>query len=372
MTVDENDSSEKDGDIASFFKEGNQRLLAASVSEVHDNFDEAGFLKAVLPKLDGLELKDRMRHTSVCLANFAPHDFHEAIEWLKPVAPKLSTKFMGMVFPDFVEVFGRDHFDASMQALEYFTQFSSAEFAVRPFLQQDLDCGMFYVNKWAYDKNHHVRRLATEGSRPRLPWSFQLKTLVSDPRPTFEMLSALSKDAEVYVQKSVGNHLNDIAKDNADLMFDLINTWDHNNKHTKWIITRGLRTLVKQGDPRALAFHGFEESPNIDVSPLSLKTNEIYLGDNLEFSFKIKSQGRRPQKLAIDYVVHFMKKSGKQAEKVFKLKVLDLMPGETKTLKNKQSFKVISTRKLYAGAHSIQLMINGVRHDLADFDLVID
>jgi 3-methyladenine DNA glycosylase AlkC len=361
-----------ESDIASFFKADNQRLLARSIKATHGGFDENGFLEAVLPKVGKLELKARMRHTSIILARFIPTDYEEAIAYLRPVAPNLATKFVGMVFTDFIEAFGEKHFETSMEAMEYFTKFGSAEFAVRVFLDQDFEAAMVYVNRWAKDDNTHVRRLATEGTRPRLPWSFQLKNLVADPTPAFDMLTTLSKDPELYVRKSVGNHLNDIAKDNVDLMFDLIEGWDHDNKHTKWIITRGLRSLVKKGHPKALAFHGFQENPQIDVNPLTLSSTAIQLGDKLEFEFTLKSTSRHDQKLAIDTIVHFLKKSGKQAEKVFKFRVLDLKAGETLTLKGKQPFKLITTRKLYSGEHGIQVMINGTRYDVADFDLVID
>lgn len=227
------------------------------------------------------------------------------------------------------------------------------------------------MNKWAEDKNHHVRRLASEGSRPRLPWSFKLDEVIKDPKVTRSILEKLKADEELYVKKSVANHLNDISKENTDYMLGLINTWDKTNPHTAWIIKHASRTLIKKGHAGSLAVFDFEKNVKVRIANFKLNKTKIKLGEELNFNFDLISEKIKSQKLVIDYVIHYAKKSGGQSPKVFKLKELDLKPKQTVSISKKQRFQDFTTRKHYSGKHIVEVMVNGKSLMKKQFVLIV-
>ncbi len=222
---------------------------------------------------------------------------------------------------------------------------------------------------WSEEKNHHVRRLASEGSRPRLPWSFRLNKLIADPSPVSPILENLKADPHLYVRKSVANHLNDISKDHPDWMLDLVSSWDRANPHTAWIVKRATRSLIKAGQPRSFALLGFEAQPQVELSDFKLSHSKVRLGQSLTISFDLLSLKDKPQKLALDYKVHYVKKSGRTAPKVFKLKEIELGACQKLSITKKQQFENISTRVHYPGLHAIELMLNGQSVAKATFEL---
>ena len=190
-----------------------------------------------LDDLESLEFKQRVNHTVELLHKHLPDDYRESVNILKHVIVDLEVKDKGLVcfcMADFVAAYGLDNFDFSLDALEHFTVFSTAEFAIRPFIMLDFDRAMKHIYGWSKHENHHVRRLSSEGSRPRLPWGPQLKMLIENPEPVRPILENLKADESAYVRKSVANHLNDITKDNPDWMLELVESWDMSNKHTAW------------------------------------------------------------------------------------------------------------------------------------------
>ncbi|MBA3971400.1 MAG: DNA alkylation repair protein, partial [Bacteroidetes bacterium] len=188
--------------------------LALEFQKADKNFHPDKFVKQVVKDIDALSLNQRMRNTTMVLKQHLPADYSKAIDILSKVIPEFKSHYTSLLFPDFIGQYGHDDFKLSIEALKYFTQFGSSEFAIREFLKRDLNKTLGVMKKWAEDKNHHVRRLASEGSRPRLPWSFNLDPIAKDPELTRPILEMLKSDSELYVKKSVANHLNDFSRIN--------------------------------------------------------------------------------------------------------------------------------------------------------------
>ncbi|MBB5441220.1 3-methyladenine DNA glycosylase AlkC [Pedobacter sp. AK017] len=345
--------------------------FAAIFTDADRNFNTDAFLKDVTENLDKLELNGRLRNTSVTLKKYLSANFNTAIDTLYSAAPKLRRGYTALVLPDFVARYGKEHFDLSIQALKDFTSLGSSEFAIREFLKTDFDKTLKIMQHWAEDKNEHVRRLASEGSRPRLPWSFKMERIIKDPSLTTDILEKLKADEVPYVRKSVANHLNDISKDNPGYMLQLVKTWDGTNAHTRWIIKHASRTLIKKGDQDSLSVFNFEKDVQLHIDNFNISSHHVQLGEGLQIGFAVKSLKDTSQKLVIDYAVHYVKASGEKSKKVFKLKELTLLPGQITQISKRQLFKDMTTRKHYAGTHAIDIIINGKVFGSIEFDLIV-
>lgn len=345
------------------------RLLAKQLQQIEPRFDTATFLDLTLQGLDGRELKARLHQLVLGLDAALPGPFRKNLATLRKFAPTIEHTFIAVGLSDYVAAFGVDQPHLALPALKFFTRFGSAEFAIRPFIIRDQPATLAQMLKWATDPDEHVRRLASEGSRPRLPWGQQLRALVVDPRPAFPILRQLNTDPSLYVRKSVANHLNDIGKDNPELMLDLIETWDRSIPATKWIVQHGLRSLIKQGHPRALRICGVSPNPQIVISSFECTPPSLHLGEYLHLSVALMSQDSRQLELVIDYVVHYIKASGASSPKVFKWKNLTLAAGQKVAFAKRQIIRDFSTRKHHAGNHRIELQINGRRLAETAFDL---
>ena len=343
--------------------------LALEFNKADKKFHPDKFVKQVIKDIDFLSLNQRMRNTTLVLKQHLPTDYFKAIDILSQVVPEFRSHYTSFLFPDYVGQYGHDDFKLSMETLKYFTQFGSSEFAIREFLKRDLNKTLGVMKKWTEDKNHHVRRLASEGARPRLPWSFNLDAIARDPELTRPILEALKGDNELYVKKSVANHLNDFSRINPEWMLKVVNSWDKKHEHTSWIIKHASRTLIKQGDQRSLAVFDYEKSPKLKIEKLKIGKLKIKLGESLSFSFDIISEKAKSQKLVIDYAIHYQKKNGGMLPKVFKLKDLVLMPGETVHISKSHSFKEFTTRKHYSGKHAVEIMVNGKSFGKKEFVL---
>lgn len=314
-------------------------------------------------------LKAKMRHVSECIHQSFQENYTKAIDVLSKVAPRFEG-FNGMVFPDFVEVYGLQHKDISIDALEHFTKFSSAEFAIRPFIKKWPLEVMKKMLAWSKDSNEHVRRLASEGCRPKLPWAVALPDFQKDPSAILPILDQLKSDPSLYVRKSVANNINDISKDNPELILSILKDWKkENNKHTDWIINHGLRTLIKRGNTEALQLLGFTTKVEAKISPIQLSKREINIGETLSFSFDITSISTQDQNLVIDYILYFKKANGKHLPKVFKLSNKQLLANKTLHIEKKHPIKEISTRKYYEGDHFIEIQVNGKPCNKEKFNL---
>lgn len=353
-----------------WFDEARFRHIAQEVSALHPGFDKRRFLQLALEDLEHLTLMQRLRRTSESLHATLPRHFPEALKVLQGLAPRLNHSFVSLVLPDYVALYGRGHFDLSLEALRFFTSFGSSEFAIREFLRQDLERTLTVMESWSRDESADVRRLASEGCRPRLPWSFRLETLIADPGPALPILENLKADPSLYVRKSVANHLNDITKDHPDLVLDLLESWPlDDSPHTRWIARHALRSLIKQGHPRALAIIGAGEKAQVHVHSFSVSPDRIPLGEKIAFKLHLQSTATKPQRLVVDYAVHYVKKNGSASAKVFKWKELTLPAGEEITLSRQQTIQDFTTRVHHAGHHKVEVLINGERLAESGFDL---
>jgi len=362
--------AEKPAALKEIFDRARLSLFAAETKRAWSPFDAARFLALAADGLDDLGIMQRMRRVAEAWGETLPESFDDAIDILAEVAPTIRHGFASISLCEYVALFGQRHFERSMAALRLFTTYGSAEFAIRSFLLADFDRTIAVMTGWAEDNNEHVRRLASEGCRPRLPWSFQLRRLVDDPAPAIPILTRLRQDDSLYVRKSVANHLNDIGKDHPALLLDLLSGWDGTDRRTGWIVRHALRTLVKAGDRRALALVGAGDEAAVRVDGFAVTPATLRLGERLTLSASLVSTADRPQRLVVDYAVHYVKKNGSTSKKVFKLKTLDLEPGETVALAISQVVRDFTTRTHNAGFHHVDLMVNGAV--LADGGFTLD
>jgi len=345
------------------------RHIATETAAVYPAFDRKGFLALTLPKLEELTLMQRLRLMTESLHTTLPTDFRKAVSVLRRLAPRINRSFVTLILPDYVGLYGLENFDVSMDALKFFTPFGSSEFAVRKFLRQDLARTLTVMETWSRDENEAVRRLASEGCRPRLPWSFHLDALIADPSPCAPILENLRADSSRYVRKSVANHLNDITKDHREWVLDRVESWPQENPATAWIVKRALRTLIKKGDRRALAVIGAGEKPRLRVDAFKIHPATLQLGERVALACVLTSKSAKSQRLVVDYVIHYVKKSGSPAGKVFKWKELTLGPRESVSLQRHQRIQDFTTRAHHAGRHAVDLLVNGENLAQSFFDL---
>ncbi len=342
-----------------FFQKPFFEELSKAIIVEYPAFDKDIFINFVFDtNWENKELKDKMRHVTECLQKSLPQDYPAALEILSKVAPAFKS-FDAMIFPDFVECFGMDHWDISLPALREFNQCCSSEFAIRPFLAKDSIKTMEYMYKWAEDDVPHVRRLASEGSRPRLPWAIALPEFKKDPTPILPILEKLKNDESESVRRSVANNLNDISKDNPDITLEICERWYGESDKINRIVKHACRGLLKFGNKRALMLFGFGDPLDIIIENFEFDKNQITIGGELFFSFNIKTDTQEICKIRLEYIAHFMKANGKLSQKVFQIKESEYKPGVYK-IKKKHSFLDISTRKHYPGEHFISIIVNGV------------
>ncbi|MFO1484465.1 MAG: DNA alkylation repair protein [Verrucomicrobiaceae bacterium] len=346
--------------LKNWFDEARYRTIARELAQITPKFDAKTFLKLVLDGLEQRTLMQRLHQCAIATDEALPGSFQQKVRVLQKLAPKIDHEFVTIFLGDFVATFGRDEFDFSMEALRFFTVFGSAEFAVRPFIVVDQKRALKVIERWARDADEKVRRLASEGSRPRLPWGLRLQALVRDPRPTAVIIEALKDDESLFVRRSVANHLNDITKDHPQFVLQQLEGWDLSREHLRWIAKHACRTLIKRGHPRALKLFGFGKRAEVSAS-LVTSPKQLRLGEKLALQAKITSTSRQTQQLVVDYVVHYVKAGGGTAEKVFKWTEVDLPAKASLDLTKTQVIRDFTTRKHHAGRHRVELQINGQR-----------
>ena len=262
-------------------------------------------------------------------------------------------------------------FDDGLELLSQLTPRLTGEFAIRRFLAADLDRSLARILPWTLSDDEHVRRLASEGTRPFLPWAVRVSALTAQPAKTIPILDALRRDPSDYVRRSVANHLNDLSRQNPTLVVQTAERWMREpDENTRWVVRHGLRTLVKKADPGALALMGFSDTAVL-VSEISVVDDTVVLPGALEFSFSVTNHTESAVRLAIDFVVSYVKSSGSLAEKVFKLTTRDLAPGESVELQKRHAIHQMTTRVHYAGTHLIELQINGRRYSRRSFEVAL-
>jgi len=342
--------------------------LADQLREKQRRFPRDRFVAACADGYDVLELLPRARHIADCLQEHLPGEYPEAIELLiSTLGPPLEkTENNGMApffyLPHvlFVRQFGLDHFEESMQAQYELTQRFSAEFSIRPFLEQRTEETLRRLESWTDDPSVHVRRLVSEGTRPRLPWAGRLRAFQKDPSPVLPLLDRLKDDPEIYVRRSVANHLNDISKDHPDLACDVATRWNKKaSANRRWVVRHGLRSLIKQGFPPAFSVLGYAPADSLEVVSLSLEPRKPHIGESAVVSMVLRNDSAAPVSAIVDFGIDYRKANGGSQPKVFKLKNCELAAGEELTLSKTVSFRQMTTRKHYPGEHRLFVLVNG-------------
>ncbi len=351
-----------------FFTEESIHALADAVKPHYARFDKRKFVRLVLDDaFKDLELKQMMRHTTECLHQTLPKSYERAVQVLMKAAPKVSG-FDAMCLPDFVELYGLDNWDPSMEALACFTKYSSSEFAIRPFLMKDAERGMAFMEKLAGDSDPNLRRFASEGCRPRLPWAVALPEFKRDPTPILPILDKLKDDESEFVRKSVANNLNDISKDHPDRILELCERWQGKSERTDWIVKHACRTMLKAGNRKAMRLFGFGAPKHIGVAKFKLDRKSLTIGGQLQFTFVVKVGTKKACKARLEYIVYFARPGKKVGMKVFQIAENTYDPGEH-IVKKKHSFADLSTRKHHPGKHELAIVVNGVEKARQAFSL---
>jgi 3-methyladenine DNA glycosylase AlkC len=352
------------------------KRLAKNIKKAWPSFEEKAFCEEIIAGLTPLSFYDRCKLITSGLEKYLPKNFKKAVKiLLDALEPECKDSeltgdagFAIMPQTAYVRLHGLDDFDTSINALYEMTKRFSAEFDIRFFIQKYPAKTMKFLHKLTKDPSPFARRLASEGTRPRLPLAFRLKEFQKDPSPVIEILELLKNDPNLMVRRSVANNLNDIAKDNPEVVVSTLKKWSKNtSKEMQWLIRHSLRTLLKAGNRGALELMGFPINPKIEVKDISLKNTEIKLGDNLEFSLEIKAH--EDTNLMIDYLLHFKKANGKLKPKVFKLTKKKVKKNETVQINKKHPLKKLINRKYYSGEQAIQLQINGKTYSKHYFNL---
>lgn len=349
--------------------------LAKSLSAAVPGFSKTQFRKLVFSKdFEDMELKQRMKHTTAALHHFMPEKFSETALLLEKIITQMRAdgfpddRLEYMFFPDYIETYGMDDYKSAVKAFVFVTQFVSCEFAVRPFIVQYGSKMLAQMEQWSRHKNAKVRRLASEGSRPRLPWAMALPALKKDPSPILPILENLKNDTSESVRRSVANSLNDIAKDHPDIVIEIAAKWKGVTKETDAVIKHGSRTLLKQGHTAILQHYGLE-SRHVHVEHLEVHTPKVKTGGSLAFSFQLHNSQEQPVTIRLEYAIYYRRANNSYSKKVFKISEKTYAAHEKVRVQRKQSFKLITTRKFYAGEQQLAIIVNGEEKTLAVFEL---
>jgi 3-methyladenine DNA glycosylase AlkC len=354
--------------LKDWFDENRHHRLAQDLKALSKDFRHQEFLNLTLDGLEARSLMQRLHQCALAADATLPGSYRQKARLLQKLAPKIGHSFVAIFTCDFIATFGLEDFDFSMEALRTLTRFGSAEFAVRPFIAADPARALAIMHLWSHDPCEHVRRLASEGSRPRLPWGMKLKPLIQDPSLSAPILDSLREDPSAYVRRSVANHLNDITKDHPEWVLEKLEAWGSKHEATRWIARHACRTLIKQGHARALRLFGFSQQAEIQAH-LKITPKKLHLGDRLHLEVTLQSTRDEPQSVAVDYIIHYVKQSGAAFQKVFKWKEA-ILPGLSRiTLQKSQVIRDFTTRKHYPGHHIVELQVNGDRVAKAGFDL---
>lgn len=359
LKQDDNDSAFKNA-----FNGALLQHMAGAISHYYPSFDSAAFL-AVETQLTRCEMKARVHLIRDALATGLPADYPTALSILVSVLNDNELRgFSVWPIAEYIQTYGLEYLDHSLEALKIVTTCFTAEWAIRPFIKKYPQQTMQFLLECANSDSVDIRRLASEGTRPRVPWGEQLSAVIEDPSSTRAILDSLKFDTELYVRKSVANHLNDITKDHPDYVIQLLNDWkrqaaDTEIKNLNWLIRQALRTLIKAGHPEALSLVGVNFGADVELDEFTLKNKTIGLNESLELTVQLHSTSLQPQNIVLDYIIHFMKAKGKTAPKVFKLRSFTLPAQGVIRIDKKHLIKKITTRQYYKGTQYIEIQVNG-------------
>lgn len=375
--------------LKNLFGPDNVHRAAASLASAYEDFDVATFTAAALDGFDELELTPRCRQIAAAMALTLPEDRAHAIDIvIASLGPELEncdpadaaptgdpeidenpmSGFFYMPHGYFLADHGGDHFEAVMKANYEITKRATSEFSIRTPLRDRPAETLAVLERWATDDNVHVRRLVSEGTRPRLPWSFRLPAFQEDPAPVIALLERLKDDPVEYVRRSVANNLNDIAKDHPDVVVEVARRWLADaDVPRRRLVRHALRSLIKAGHPGALDALGFGETSPARVVAVSIEPAEVAIGDKVRIEATLENPSAEPCNVLADLRVHFVKANGSTSPKVFKGSEATIEPGGSATIRKTISVAQHSTRKHHAGEHRLEVLINGRTHPAGSF-----
>ncbi|MEX2282679.1 MAG: DNA alkylation repair protein [Gemmatimonadota bacterium] len=364
--------------LKNFFSPKIATRIADMIAAVSPVFQAKAFVADAVRGLDALELVPRGWHIAHALHRHLPPDFESAAAILKAsLGPRLAATegnglapFLYLPHVLFTAEYGIDDLETALDLQYELTRRFSAEYSIRVFIERYPERTLERLRVWAGDPDVHARRLVSEGTRPRLPWAPRLREFQKDPRPVLELLELLKDDPELYVRRSVANNLNDIGKDHPDILFDTCQRWGIGaSADRQWLIRHALRSAVKRGESGALQVLGYHRAPSARIEHARITPRRAKIGGTVEFSFDLVSTARRKQPLLVDFRVLFVKADRTTSPKVFKLKTVELAPGESISLSGRLSLRQMTTRKHYPGRHQIDAVVNGATLPLGHFDL---
>lgn len=362
--------------------------FAKDLKLVIGDFDVCEFVSQIMDEeWENRGYKQRIVHIATILKKFLPADYREAIakilellDCVKETLPDFSkiddknfgllTLEYGAVLDNYIEQYGLDDYETSIKAIEKITQFTSCEFVTHSFIVKYEDRMMEQMLVWSKHEDWGVRRLASEGCRPRLPWAMALPNLKDNPAPIIPILENLKNDRSRFVRVSVANNLNDIAKDNPEMVIDLAKKWKGESENVDWVIKHGCRTLLKQGNPEVMKLFGFDSVKNVGVEKFQFSKPEVVVGNSLEFSFNLLNNNNKKVKIRLEYGVYYQKANGALTKKVYKISEKVYAGNSVTQITRKHSFRVVTTRKFYLGLHQVAVIINGNELEKHDFELI--
>lgn len=368
--------------LKTFFSPALVKRLARSLASAAPSFPESAFVRDASRGLASLELLDRGRHIMKAMRVHLPANYAEAIAVILRSlgSPHTSDELEGVGMAPFfylphtmfVAEHGLEHFDLSMRAQHELTRRFTCEFSIRAFLERYPDKTLAVMEKWVRDKSPHVRRLVSEGTRPRLPWAPRVRWLEAQPERVLPLLEALKDDPSSVVRRSVANHLNDLSKSDPDRVAALARRWLRGaSAERRALVEHSLRSSVKRGHAGSLEVLGFGGKPLVVVSKARFAPARVAIGGKVRIDFDIAAArgAAASQALVVDLVVHFVKARGTSSPKVFKIARLDLTTKEHAVLGKTVSLAVHTTRKPNPGRHAVDALVNGVRFELGAFDV---
>jgi 3-methyladenine DNA glycosylase AlkC len=365
--------------LKNHFGERVPRTIAAQIVAVRPEFAGDAFVAEVLEEYETLELMARGRRIARVLRRYLPLDYREALGvLLRSIGERPSSaggdggwaSFLYLPHVTFVAEFGLEDFEASMNALYHLTQRFTGEFSIRPFLEKHGAETLALLTQWARDPNAHVRRLVSEGTRPRLPWAGRLEAFQLDPAPVVELLELLKDDPEEFVRRSVANNLNDIGKDHPELLVAISRRWMAGaSDERRALVRHALRSLIKQGHPDALDVLGFGERASVALDNIRIAPERVERGGKVAIEFWLRGRPGTHQRVLVDLRIHYVKANGRTSPKVFKLRSLDLGPTPV-VLRKTLSVADMTTRRHYSGSHAVEVLVNGRVEPLGSFEVV--
>ncbi len=364
-------------ELKAFYDRARVARLADELVTVWPAFPRERFVRHAVGGLDALELMDRARQIAAALAEALPRSYPEALGIVMRTLEAPPTNaggssmepFHWLPHSFFIADHGLAHFDLSLEAQRVLTRRMSCEFSIRAFLERDAARTLLTLAEWTHDPDEHVRRLVSEGARPRLPWAGRLRAFQADPSPVLALLEVLKDDPSEYVRRSVANNLNDISKDHPGVVLETCERWQEGaSEERRRLVLHALRTLVRAGDPDAIRLSGGSAGGEF-VTRVRVEPSRPKIGGSVRATVELRNAGKQAATAVLALRIHFVKARGATAARTFKLPTVTLAPGASQTLSKSVSLQQLTTRTHYPGAHGMELLVNGTPRRIDGFTL---